>query len=162
MSEDSANQTSSGRDVFVSYASQDAAVANTVVEHLEQHGIRCWIAPRDVKPGAQYADAIVRVLERLVVFCKRLFGLTMLHQHVTPGFQRIRPMRSALIRIFELRHCAHKIPVLGECDAPGVIPSGQIGRERNCLCVPLLPTLPVAPTIEDIAEEAVAIHERSS
>jgi TIR domain len=62
MSEDSDIQASSGRDVFVSYASQDAAVANAVVEHLEQHGIRCWVAPRDVKPGAQYADAIVRAI----------------------------------------------------------------------------------------------------
>src|ERR1700692_2957661 len=62
MTEYSDNQTTSSRDVFVSYASQDAAVANTLVEHLEQHGIRCWIAPRDVKPGAQYADAIVRAI----------------------------------------------------------------------------------------------------
>ena len=62
MSEDSTNQVSAGRDVFVSCASQDAAVANEVVEHLEQHAIRCWIAPRDVKPGAQYADAIVRAI----------------------------------------------------------------------------------------------------
>ena len=62
MSEDPANQAIAGRDVFVSYASQDAAVANSVVEYLEQQGIRCWIAPRDVKPGAQYADAIVRAI----------------------------------------------------------------------------------------------------
>jgi TolB-like protein/Flp pilus assembly protein TadD len=62
MSEDSANQASSGRDVFVSYASQDVSVANSVVEALEGHGIKCWIAPRDVKPGAQYADAIVRAI----------------------------------------------------------------------------------------------------
>jgi hypothetical protein len=31
MSEESANQASLGRDVFVSYASQDVAIANTVV-----------------------------------------------------------------------------------------------------------------------------------
>jgi len=62
MNEDTANQASAGRDVFVSYASQDSAVANAVVEKLEQQGIRCWIAPRDVKPGAQYADAIVRAI----------------------------------------------------------------------------------------------------
>jgi TIR domain len=37
--------------VFISYASQDAAVANSTVENLEQHGLRCWMAPRDVKPG---------------------------------------------------------------------------------------------------------------
>jgi TolB-like protein len=62
MTQDSPNQTTSGRDVFVSYASQDAAVANSIVENLERHGIKCWIAPRDVKPGAQYADAIVRAI----------------------------------------------------------------------------------------------------
>src|ERR1700680_2891197 len=47
------------RDVFISYASQDAAVANAIVESLERHGIRCWIAPRDVVPGSLYADEIV-------------------------------------------------------------------------------------------------------
>jgi len=47
---------------FISYASQDAAVANSVVENLEQHGLKCWLAPRDVRPGAQYADAIVEAI----------------------------------------------------------------------------------------------------
>jgi len=62
MTDDSPNPASVGRDVFVSYASQDAAVANSLVEALEQRGIGCWMAPRDVKPGAQYADAIVRAI----------------------------------------------------------------------------------------------------
>src|SRR6202163_3766632 len=48
--------------VFVSYASPDAAVAGALVESLERHGIACWIAPRDVKAGALYADAIVRAI----------------------------------------------------------------------------------------------------
>ena len=48
--------------VFISYASQDAAVANSIVESLEQHKLRCWLAPRDVRAGAQYADAIVRAI----------------------------------------------------------------------------------------------------
>src|SRR5207237_1606995 len=46
--------------VFISYASRDAAVAGALVEALERHGVQCWIAPRDVKAGAQYADAIIR------------------------------------------------------------------------------------------------------
>src|ERR1700684_416123 len=62
MTEESSNQATLGGDVFVSYASQDATVANAVVENLERQGIRRWIAPRDVKPGAQYADAIVRAI----------------------------------------------------------------------------------------------------
>jgi TolB-like protein len=48
--------------VFISHASQDAAIANSIVEHLELHGVRCWVACRDVKPGAQYADAIVAAI----------------------------------------------------------------------------------------------------
>ncbi len=59
MTENSPPQTYSGSDVFVSYASQDAAVADAIVEALEAHGIKCWIAPRDVRPGTVYADAIV-------------------------------------------------------------------------------------------------------
>jgi TolB-like protein/tetratricopeptide (TPR) repeat protein len=49
--------------VFVSYASQDAVVANSVVEALEQHAIGCWIAPRDVTPGAHYASEIVHAID---------------------------------------------------------------------------------------------------
>jgi TIR domain len=52
MSQDSTNQAGMVSDAFISYASQDAAVANSIVENLEQQGISCWVAPRDVKPGA--------------------------------------------------------------------------------------------------------------
>jgi len=51
------------RDVFLSYASQDSAVADTVVAVLESHGIRCWIAPRDVTPGEFYAGSIVHAID---------------------------------------------------------------------------------------------------
>ncbi len=49
--------------VFVSYASQDAVIATTVVEALERSSIACWIAPRDVTPGAFYADEIVHAID---------------------------------------------------------------------------------------------------
>ena len=64
MAEGGGDEKASGTapPVFVSYASQDAAVADALVEALARHGIPCWIAPRDVKPGAQYADAIVRAI----------------------------------------------------------------------------------------------------
>jgi adenylate cyclase len=50
------------RIVFVSYASPDAEVAKQICQFLESHGVSCWMAPRDVKPGAVYADAIVRAI----------------------------------------------------------------------------------------------------
>jgi len=48
--------------VFISYASQDADTANEICRSLESQGTSCWIAPRDVTAGAQYADAIVRAI----------------------------------------------------------------------------------------------------
>jgi hypothetical protein len=48
--------------VFISYASQDAALAADLCAALERAGLACWIAPRDVKPGDFYADAIVNAI----------------------------------------------------------------------------------------------------
>jgi len=46
-------------DVFISHSSKDKAVADAVCATLEQHGIRCWIAPRDISPGEDWDEAIV-------------------------------------------------------------------------------------------------------
>lgn len=52
-----------GGKVFVSYASQDAAVAIATVEALERARIPCWIASRDVVAGEFYTDAIVHAID---------------------------------------------------------------------------------------------------
>jgi len=49
--------------VFISYASQDAAVAEAIVEALERQGLKCWIAPRDVTAGAPYAGQIIHAID---------------------------------------------------------------------------------------------------
>lgn len=46
-------------DVYISYSSPDKAIADAMCATLERRGIRCWIAPRDIKPGESYASAIV-------------------------------------------------------------------------------------------------------
>lgn len=51
-------------DVFISYASSDKVVADAVCAQLESvHRIRCWIAPRDVTPGASWAQSIIEALD---------------------------------------------------------------------------------------------------
>src|SRR5215470_7739472 len=56
-------------DAFISYSSRDKATADAVCATLESRGIRCWIAPRDVLPGEEYAAALVYALHhaRLVI-----------------------------------------------------------------------------------------------
>ena len=48
--------------IFISYASQDAKVANTLCKALESRGFKCWIASRDIAPGENFQIAIVRAI----------------------------------------------------------------------------------------------------
>jgi hypothetical protein len=49
---------------FISYAKADQEKAQAIADQLEARGFRCWIAPRDVKPGRAYGDEIIRGIER--------------------------------------------------------------------------------------------------
>ena len=44
--------------IFISYSSKDAGLAHQLVEYLEQNGVRCWIAPRNIPSGRDYTDII--------------------------------------------------------------------------------------------------------
>src|SRR4051812_16979619 len=48
-----------GHDVFISYSSKDKPVGDAVCATLEAAGIRCWIAPRDIRPGTEWSEAII-------------------------------------------------------------------------------------------------------
>ena len=50
-------------DVFISYSHVDAQVADAICHHLEEAGIRCWYAPRNIEPGVEWADAIIDAIE---------------------------------------------------------------------------------------------------
>jgi TolB-like protein/Tfp pilus assembly protein PilF len=54
--------------VFISHSSADRAIANAARESLEAAGIRCWIAPRDVRGGRFYPGEIIRAIRRSKVF----------------------------------------------------------------------------------------------
>ena len=49
-------------DVFISYSSNDKTVADAACAILEQHEIRCWVAPRNVAPGADWGESIVEAI----------------------------------------------------------------------------------------------------
>ncbi len=55
-------------NVFISYANTDARTANAICRHLEQQGTKCWIAPRDIEAGVNWAEAIVDVIPKVKVF----------------------------------------------------------------------------------------------
>ncbi len=85
--------------VFISYASQDVVVANAVIEALERHGAKCWIAPRDVVPGAFYAGAIVHAIDAAKVIVLVLSGNAATSQHVLREVERASSKRHPVVAL---------------------------------------------------------------
>ena len=50
-------------DVFISHSTRDKFVSDAVCAALENAGIRCWVAPRDVQPGRSFAGEITRAIQ---------------------------------------------------------------------------------------------------
>ncbi|MHB8723571.1 MAG: TIR domain-containing protein [Steroidobacteraceae bacterium] len=87
------------RAVFISCASQDAAVATTVVEALERSGVACWIAPRDVTPGAFYADEIVHAIDAAKAAVLILSRNAADSQHVLREVERAASKRHPVVSL---------------------------------------------------------------
>jgi TolB-like protein/tetratricopeptide (TPR) repeat protein len=83
----------------VSYASQDAAVANSIVESLEGQSLKCWIAPRDVTPGSQYADEIVGAINEAKVVVVVLSEHAIASPHVGKEIERASSKRRRIIAL---------------------------------------------------------------
>ena len=54
--------SSTTASVFISHASQDRRIAESLCAALESRGFRCWLASRDVAGGANFAAEIVRAI----------------------------------------------------------------------------------------------------
>jgi hypothetical protein len=48
--------------IFVSYSSKDSKIANRICAALEAKGFTCWIASRDINPGENFGEAIVKAI----------------------------------------------------------------------------------------------------
>jgi TPR repeat protein len=83
-------------DVFISYPHQEKPAADAVCATLEVGGIRCWIAPRDVPPGAEWADAIVDAIDHckamVLVFSSYTNGSKQIRREVQRAFDREKPV----------------------------------------------------------------------
>ena len=54
--------------VFVSHSHDDSPAANLIVQALEERGVVCWLAPRDVPAGGSYAESILNAIESASCF----------------------------------------------------------------------------------------------
>jgi hypothetical protein len=50
-------------DVFLSYSHVDKIYADAACHKLEASNIRCWMAPRDIRPSEDWAEAIISAMD---------------------------------------------------------------------------------------------------
>ena len=87
-------------DAFISYSNQDKAIADAACAILENAGTRCWIAPRDVPPGSEWAAAIVGAIDQ----CRVLVLIFSAHANISNQIHReVERAVSKSIPIFPLR-----------------------------------------------------------
>lgn len=49
--------------IFITHSSHDSDTATKIRDYLEVNGIHCWMAPRDIPVGAEWAEAILDGIE---------------------------------------------------------------------------------------------------
>lgn len=75
-------------EVFISYSSKNKTTADAVCHSLESAGIRCWIAPRDVTPGYDWDDEIVRGIDGSRVMVMVFSARSLQSKHVKGELHR--------------------------------------------------------------------------
>ena len=71
-------------DVFISYSQKDRAQAESVCEKLEAANVRCWIAPRNINPGSDWAESIIGALAS----CKAMVLIFSASANTSPQVKR--------------------------------------------------------------------------
>jgi len=94
-----AGQPAADAAAFISYASADRATADALAAYLEGRAIRCWMAPRDVPPGALYADAIVRAINEARALVLVLSQHSTQSRHVGKELERASSKRKRIIAV---------------------------------------------------------------
>ncbi len=51
------------KPLFISHASEDGDLASHVLEFLESRALKCWMAPRDIRPSADWAESIIDAID---------------------------------------------------------------------------------------------------
>jgi hypothetical protein len=54
--------------VFISHGSENRDEAEELCAFIESNGVKAWIAPRDVRPGIDYSEALQSAIENCVAF----------------------------------------------------------------------------------------------
>jgi hypothetical protein len=91
---------------FISYSMKDQDFADRIHSDLQNHGVRCWFAPHDLKIGDHLLDepdAAIRVRDKvLLILSENSIGSSWVKKEVTAAFDeedRRKPKRPVLFPV---------------------------------------------------------------
>lgn len=83
-------------DLFISYASENKDIADYIVDKIEKRGYKCFIAPRDIRTGSEYAVEIIRGISNstavLLVFSSKSDKSHCVLREINSAVSRNRPI----------------------------------------------------------------------
>lgn len=85
------------KHVFISYASKELKKAEEICDFLEHSGISCWIAPRNILPGSEYGEEIIKGIENSIAFILVYSEAANASQHVLREVERAVAKKIPLI-----------------------------------------------------------------
>lgn len=88
------------RQVFVSYPSESSEAAHKIMEYIEACGIKCFIAPRDIKGGKPYASELVSAQEECDVVLLVASHHINASEHVANEVDVIVSMNKPILPVF--------------------------------------------------------------
>ena len=83
--------------VFISHAKEDRAAARSVCLALEEQGIPCWMAPRDILPGRHYGRAVIEGLAACRILLLLYSSRSNVSEHVAKEVERATSRRLVVI-----------------------------------------------------------------
>ena len=85
-------------DIFISYSSIDKQTADAICHVLEANKLKCWIAPRNVHAGRNYAEQIMYGIKEakivVLVFSKNSQESNFVNNEIDTAFSNNKPILS--------------------------------------------------------------------
>ena len=74
--------------VFISYSTRDREKAERFCALVEERGVHCWMAPRDVVPGATYGSQIIQAIAEVDALVVLISASSVTSRHVSSEVAR--------------------------------------------------------------------------
>lgn len=101
------------RTVFLSHSWRDGEFASRLCQELEDRGVRCWMAPRDIPAGATWGEVVAEAIDSTPGFLVLLSGNSLESEQVAREVDRAAQDKSKKLFPVRLEDNLKPTPELG-------------------------------------------------